>query len=293
MISKKILQTLRNIEDKNYYFIVIAVDSLNKLRAIQKTINKYYGDDVVIVDGMIGPKTIAELIKIDDDKFTDLLIEVIDDKEDVIHKEEIPNNIGSKDAIIQYLKIAEGDLVHWNKTEDDFTTPGGVYAKLFPRSEPVKYVRELAKKHNVNLKVRNLNELAKLNSRISKEEKKILWDKVYEFVINKFIDNRVAQYLDPNELLVYFSLSVNGGLSRGNKAIQSAIGAKTDGKIGRKTLKALLLNKNKNLIPGMLSYMQRFYDYLISKNPKKYGLYKRGWHNRLVNLAKMTNTAWS
>ena len=292
MISKKMLQTLRNLEDKNYYFILLAIDSINKPRAIQKAINEYYGEEKVIVDGMIGPKTIAEMIKIDDDIFTSLLMEIVDDKEDLIHKEEIPIVIGSKEAIIQYLKNAEGDLIHWNKTESDFTTPGGVYAKLFPRSEPVRYVKELAKKYKVNLNRRNLKELAKLNNAITREEKKELWDKVYNFVIDKFTDDRVLKYLDANEALVYFSLALNGGLNRGNKAIQSALSVAVDGKIGKGTLRALNLSKDKNLIPGMLNYMQRFYDYLIRKNPKKYGLYRRGWHNRLLNLAKMTKTVW-
>jgi lysozyme family protein len=289
MVSKKTLETLKNIGDKNYFFIVKAIDAMNKPRAIQRAINKYNNADTVEVDGIIGPGTIREMIKIDDDEFTDVLFDILyNDKVEV----ESPNSVGSKEALIQYLKSAEGGHVHWNKTESDFTTPGGVYAKLFPRSEPVVYVRKLAKKYDVNLRHRNLNQLAKLNNSMTKEEKRILWDKVYDFVTDKFIDKRVIDYLDANELLVYFSLALNGGLSRGNKALQTAIGVKADGKIGKGTLKALQNGMDKDLIPGMLDYMQKFYDYLTTKNPKKYGMYKKGWHNRLVHLAKITNTNW-
>jgi len=202
------------------------------------------------------------------------------------------SNTSTDKDLFNYLLQAEGKDIHWNKTEKGFTTPLGVYSHLFPNAEPVKYTKQLAKKYGINLNNRDPNELSRFNKMLNNEEKQTLYKKSYDFLVNKFMDKKVTQYLTPEEKLVYFSLAVNGGKTRGNKAIQSALGLKTSGKIDNTTIDALK-NRKRNLNSGMLTYMQGFYNTLVNKNPSKYGLYANGWHNRLTTLAKKTNTNWS
>jgi len=258
----------------------------NNAKIIQEAISKQKS---IKIDNIFGQQSFNTLIQCDPNQLLQDLGKLWVEYNSDAHPEKVVN---AQEKIRSYILEAEGTKVHWNKTESNFTTPGGVYAKLFPHSKPVKYVRQLAKKYRVDLSRRNLHQLHKLNNSMTREEFNHLTDLVVDFELAHFADNRVVNLLDPNEGLVYFSLALNGGLSRGNKAVQSAIKVKVDGKIGKGTLKVLEIKKDQKIVVGMLNYMQYFYDYLIHKNPRKYGLYKRGWHNRLVALAKKTHTIW-
>jgi lysozyme family protein len=185
---------------------------------------------------------------------------------------------------MSYLGRYEGTVVHWNKTESSYTSPYGVYKKLFPKASVIKYIDKRAEELGINLRRRNTRELARFNRLLTAKDKQIIRDLAYEFMMSHFVDKRVEPYLSPKETLTFFSLSVNGGASRGRKALQSAIGVKVDGKIGKRTLSKLKEYKG-DLNRGMLSYMKNFYLSLIRRNPSKYAIYKNGWMNRLKGLA--------
>ena len=230
------------------------------------------------VDGVIGYQTTNALLALDKTIFLSKLFDLVTNKQD------IPPPSSKKDTMMAYLGRYEGTVVHWNKTESSYTTPYGVYRKLFPKAQVVLYIDKRAKELGINLRRRNTRELAKLNRLLTRKDKDIIKDLAYEFMLSHFVDKRVEPYLDAKETLTFFSLSVNGGAGRGRKALQSALGVKVDGKIGKQTLGKLEARKG-SLNEGMLSYMRGFYLRLIQRNPSKYAIYKRGWMNRLKGLA--------
>ena len=81
-----------------------------------------------------------------------------------------------------------------------------------------------------------------------------------------------------------FEFSVNASVRTAIKLLQKVVGAKSDGIIGEKTLQKLneyLTEKDEeDFIKDFTLARIAFYTNLVNKNPKKYGLYLRGWINR-------------
>ena len=133
------------------------------------------------------------------------------------------------------------------------------------------------------------------------EYREVETDLIWQFYVDNYMDSEVIQHLGNKSSLTFFSIGVNGGKGRGAKALQTAINkvyesqkapmkVGADGAIGRGTRKALADLDGNGLIDDdqfnqyMLEYMDGFYKYLITNNESKYGLYKKGWRNRLVGL---------
>ena len=115
----------------------------------------------------------------------------------------------------------------------------------------------------------------------------------WAFYENTFVNHSVVELLDDNASLTYFSISVNGGKKRGNKALQYALASlgyslTNDGIIGRHTMRALETVANHGevfrLNNLMVEYMRAFYDGLIARKPHKYARYARGWSSRMDGL---------
>ena len=254
-------------------------------------------DEDIFVDGIFGPATARKLLVVDEDLLLDKLYQIVflskviigdDNKKQQITK---PNN---KEYLMGYLASAEGTKIHFNRTEETYTTAYGIYKKSFPNSKPIKYVDKLYRKYGLDPNNRQHAKI--INGKMTIDEKRELYDLAYEFYMEYFMDHRVNRILEAKGFkkshLTLFSLNVNGGMRRGAKALQYALDklgtpTKVDGKIGSGTLAALshvdeaddcILNKY------MIEYMRKFYARLILKNPKKFARYKRGWNNRLNKL---------
>jgi lysozyme family protein len=256
---------------------------------IQHAINTVAGTVLVREDGFFGPGTLKALLKVGVSPVLSVML-----YKETFNAPSATGNINSnkhsdskKEGIMNYLARWEGTTLHWNRRETDMTTPYGIYRKSFPKAKIFKYIDKLSKKYlGKTIRKRNLVDLNKFNKSITNSEKDKIRDMAYDFYMDTFMNDKVNGYLNPKEALTFFSLSVNGGLGRGAKALQSALGTVVDGKIGKGTLKALKTAKTagRDLNNGMLTYMENFYRYLVRKNPKKYRVNLKGWLNRLNGL---------
>ncbi len=85
-------------------------------------------------------------------------------------------------------------------------------------------------------------------------------------------DNRVQTLL--------FETAVNLGIKQTVKLAQKVLGVKVDGILGPKTLEALNSANPEDFIRDFTLARIAFYTALTNKNPKRYGIYLRGWINR-------------
>lgn len=194
----------------------------------------------------------------------------------------------NKDVIMDYLKKAEGDTLHWNRGESNMTSPYGIYRKSFPHAKIFNTIDLVAKKNGLNIKTsagrikfnKILHNDAKLYTKLRNE--------AWELYSAKFMNKNIINLLGKKSALTFFSIAVNGGMGRAAKILQASIGARVDGAIGQSTIKTLkeygAKNKDDILNQSMLDGMQKFYNKLIARNYNKYGRFKRGWTHRLVDL---------
>jgi len=83
---------------------------------------------------------------------------------------------------------------------------------------------------------------------------------------------------------VIFEYGVNSGLSRAIKTAQAAVKVTEDGVLGPVT-KAAIENVDQEMFLAMYGMERvKFYVNLVNKNKHKYGVYLRGWINRVVNI---------
>ena len=88
-----------------------------------------------------------------------------------------------------------------------------------------------------------------------------------------------------------FEFSVNASLRTAVKLLQKVVGAKPDGIIGEKTLEKLnqylTENTEEDFIKDFTLARIAFYTSLANKNPKRYGIYLRGWINRSLKALEV------
>jgi lysozyme family protein len=86
-----------------------------------------------------------------------------------------------------------------------------------------------------------------------------------------------------------FDWGVNAGTTTATKKLQEIVGAKVDGKFGKKTAEAVNKyieeNGEDSLALSILSSRLDHYSKLIEENPAKYAKYENGWINRVNYLA--------
>ena len=266
------------------FLIIKELSEQDKDLIIQKAV-KNCGLDIVC-DGIVGPNTIRLIGMC---KPMHYLSEIgkllVEDKKEPAKFDKSKNTSG-KDFIMGYLAKAEGSHLHYNRTEKDFTTGYGIYAHSFPKAKIVRYIRRRAREMGYKRITRsNVNII---DSKFTNEDRKVMYDMAYEFYVNNFMNARVNEIVENKSQLSFFSIAVNGGRGRAAKVLQKAINVKADGKIGRGTLSKLERycesNNDDTLNQGMLRHMHSFYLYLVRKNAKKFGLYLKGWTNRLKGL---------
>jgi lysozyme family protein len=262
-------------------FVEHAKQNRELMKKLQAIVNKL-SENNIDEDGIYGPATEQAIFEVDQAELQDMVFNEL-----VMKKSE---DSTSKDEIMNYLAVAEGETVHYNKGEKDITSPYGIYRHAFPAADIFEYLDYIAESAGVSLSMDgNYQEAINFINRklsVDKEFKKTVRDLAWEFYVDNFIDQKTIELLGPKSALTLFSLSVNGGKARGAKAIQTAVGVDADGIIGSGTRAAIAeaANDDDALNQGMLQYMSDFYDSLIEKNPEKYGAFKNGWKNRLRDL---------
>lgn len=98
--------------------------------------------------------------------------------------------------------------------------------------------------------------------------KKNYWDKLKCDIIT---DNRVAHYL--------FDYSVNCGVTKAAKGIQSILRITVDGVIGNQTVNAINKTNSKQLLNALMEERGNYYNKLVSKNPSQ-KKHIKGWLKR-------------
>ena len=87
-----------------------------------------------------------------------------------------------------------------------------------------------------------------------------------------------------------FDWGVNAGSGTAIKKLQEIVGAKADGKIGKKTIAAvnqyIQENGEDTLAFNILNSRLNHYTELVTSAPEKYGKYEQGWTNRINYLAE-------
>jgi len=253
-------------------------------RYLQAALNKL--GESLVVDGVLGSAT---LIALSTHELEKVLVVMNDDlKENPSLATNAMGPKGIEDLVMSFLADWESTKFHYNKGEKSYTTPYGVYRYAQSNTEIIKYCDTLFAKYGVN---RN-NRLAvkKINALLTHEEKLKIRALAWGLYTVKYMDKNIKKVLLESNFrksfLSYMSNSINGGLSRGNKSIQDAIGTDVDGKIGSNTIKLLLntvIKKTDNIInTGILDYMADFYSILLKK--AKFKRFRNGWFNRIKAL---------
>jgi len=279
---------MRYIRSQGYlvtYNYLVLIFNRRWIDELQEHLNKTENSSL-ITDGIFGISTMLILGQaIDKNKnyLSEFVSTMMEDKTDTpTDRIEL-----LRQPLMNFLAEVEGTTIHINgKTESQFTTPYGVYSLYFPKSKPVIYVNSLFKKYSLNKK--NKSDIRRINDFLTNDEKMKIQDLCWEFYKENFMSKGIITLLNDMTSISYLSISINGGKGRGIKAIQSAIGATVDGKVGKQTL--TLLSKNiesngyKQLNFNMLEYMILFYANLIKKK-RKFFVYRNGWYNRLYKTA--------
>jgi len=91
---------------------------------------------------------------------------------------------------------------------------------------------------------------------------------------------------DGLEKAMVFEYGVNAGLSTGVKTLQSAAGVTPDGDIGPISKEAVANKPLACLLSEFSLLRVAKYVSLANKNPNKYGVYLRGWMNRVLTASE-------
>lgn len=103
-------------------------------------------------------------------------------------------------------------------------------------------------------------------------------------LVRRFYYENFYQHLEDIEnpiiRFAIFEFGVNAGLKKAIKIAQAVVGTSPDGIIGPKTLSALNSVEPDDFIKSYLIARIKHYLDIVNSDPKRYGLYLRGWLNR-------------
>jgi len=130
----------------------------------------------------------------------------------------------------------------------------------------------------------------KSNKLQSKSVKELNYGEVRDFYESEYYKKPKIDQLPEDIQGLVFDSAVNLGRGTTIKQLQKAVGSKSDGIIGKKTLKAVeeFINKNgiEKLKEELIYSRADRYQQLHGSNPEKYGKYVNGWMNRLRDLSE-------
>ncbi|GAB6066027.1 hypothetical protein JCM9492_11190 [Aquifex pyrophilus] len=156
-------------------------------------------------------------------------------------------------ALRKVLELEGGLKLHRNPTEK-YETYAGIYRKAHPEWEGWQYIDK--------------------GLEPPFELVRGFYYKNYWKPFEKVKDEKIKALL--------FETAVNLGVQKTVKLAQKVLGLKTDGVLGPRTLEALNSANPEDFIRDFTLARIAFYTALANKNPRKYGLYLRGWINRTL-----------
>jgi lysozyme family protein len=254
------------------FVLLSKYDVANKAKEFQHALNSC-GQNI-LVDGIIGKQTIDALRNTNIDDLTNAL------------KNTSPEELTEKEEILAYLAREEGTVFHWNKGEESYTTPYGVYKHANKKSDVIRFTDSLIRKYHI---LETRRGIKKLNNYITNSERRRLKDLVYDLYISKYTNKRVDEVLRTKGLgklrLSMFSTSVNAGLKTAIVKLQQTLGIYPDGLVGDKTILAINLDSRQDSILNeiYLTKVKKYYDSLMLRS-EYYTRYRNGWYNRLRRL---------
>jgi lysozyme family protein len=134
------------------------------------------------------------------------------------------------------------------------------------------------------------NVYTKENKLPNKSVKELKYGDVRDFYETEYYKKPGINLLPEEIQGVVFDSAVNLGQGTTIKQLQTIVGSKVDGALGKKTASAVNEYIKKNGLDDLkfelLNTRFNHYKNLVEKNPEKYGKYFNGWTNRLESLAK-------
>lgn len=252
------------------------------------------------VDGILGSHTIIYLTSLlevmDVADIVKAVIELSNKKTGAVTPNEVnrfKHDKTVRQILMAHLAEVEGTVVHYNIGEKSWTSPYGVYKYAWKNTDVVSYIDSLYKKYGLNPDKRA--DAYRFNTHLKSSERDKIANLVWSFYQHEFLDDRITTILKRHQksMVSWFSISVNGGIGRGVKALQFAVGASIDGVLGKHTfakmIKVVSTNTDDWFNQRELRYMHKFYYSLIRKRPNKFIRFTKGWMNRLKSLGYKTN----
>lgn len=130
---------------------------------------------------------------------------------------------------------------------------------------------------------------AKQNKLPSKSVKDLKYGEVKDFYKKNYWENPKINLLPREISASVFDYGVNAGQGRAIMAVQSIVGAKPDGVIGPKTIKAINKYVETNgvdtLHKQILDNRVEHYNNLVKSDPNKYARYLSGWLTRVNKIS--------
>lgn len=285
-MNNKVIEYLKSSEDTTTVNIIELILMLGLMKELQTSLN--LRGNKLAVDGVLGFKTILALESSDAKVLLKDMNNVLSGSTLRMPKEN--NEAKFESVLMNFLSRWESTKVHYNKDEKSYTTPYGVYRHANPNTDIIRYMDSLYGKYGLNINSRA--DAKSINSRLLPEERAKIATLAYKLYSEKYSDSRVKSMLSKyryfKTLLSYVVNSINGGLGRGNRTLQGAIGATVDGGVGPNTLSKLKVAigryDDKNLNKGVIREMRDFY-YRLANSSAKHRRNLKGWLNRLTALA--------
>lgn len=106
-------------------------------------------------------------------------------------------------------------------------------------------------------------------------------DEIYDIYHDiYYVSSKVDNIIEEELALQVFDMSVNSGVIRAIKILQSIVGVTVDGICGKKTLNAV--NSTHNLVEEYKNKRKEFYTNLSNNKPSN-KIFLKGWLNRVEN----------
>ena len=124
-------------------------------------------------------------------------------------------------TLLEYLYKAEGNTIHYNKTESDITSPGGIYRYKHPSAKIFTYIDNIANSIDIMVPSKNWtqSDIEKVNNKLT--DKSTINDLVMDFY-NEYNKNAHLEKFTESVQTAMFSLYTNSPANAW-KSVQSAI----------------------------------------------------------------------
>jgi lysozyme family protein len=155
-------------------------------------------------------------------------------------------------TFMKSLKVAEGGFVD-NPTDKGGKTKFGISQRAFP-----------------DVDIKNLT-----------------WEGAQAIYYKNYYEPIKGDQLPAKIAKLVLDYGVNSGVSRAVKDLQKLLRVTVDGKMGPKTIEAIMEEDEDELVKKYIAARRKNYERIIKNNPSQKE-FKKGWENRMVELEKET-----